>query len=147
MSKKTLATEACIKACGGAPHRACQYFDLTDWRYGWLLPGWLVEEHRMPTGRLYKVKTCPLFHPPPHHVKKLRFPEILVRAGFFLLTWTQVAYLAISKLLDYSVSPHISFSVARLKNAEPCCSVMDRWFCQGKYRISKSDDEESSESQ
>ncbi|OMO58982.1 hypothetical protein CCACVL1_25179 [Corchorus capsularis] len=32
-----------------------KYFDLTDWRYGWLLPGWLAEERRMPTGRLYKV--------------------------------------------------------------------------------------------
>ncbi|OMO67504.1 putative amino acid permease 7-like protein [Corchorus olitorius] len=66
----------------------------------------------------------------------------LVGAGLFLLAWTQIAYLAISKFLHSFVSPHISFSVARLKNAEPCCRVMDRWFCQGKYRISKLDDEE-----
>lgn len=31
------------------------YRDMTSKSYGWLLPGWIAEERRVPRGRLYKV--------------------------------------------------------------------------------------------
>ncbi|KAG8498723.1 hypothetical protein CXB51_005047 [Gossypium anomalum] len=36
------------------PGGIVRHFDNNDPRYGWLLAGWLVEERRTPSGRLYR---------------------------------------------------------------------------------------------
>ncbi|ONI24350.1 hypothetical protein PRUPE_2G235700, partial [Prunus persica] len=36
------------------PDATSTFFDYTSGRYSWLLPGWVVEERRMPTSRLYR---------------------------------------------------------------------------------------------
>ncbi|TYH51553.1 hypothetical protein ES332_D10G284100v1 [Gossypium tomentosum] len=36
------------------PGGTVRYFDNNEPRYGWLLNGWLAEERRVPSGRLYR---------------------------------------------------------------------------------------------
>ncbi|CAL9008061.1 unnamed protein product [Prunus brigantina] len=36
------------------PDATSTFFDYTSGRYSWLLPGWVVEERRMPNSRLYR---------------------------------------------------------------------------------------------
>ncbi|PQQ06657.1 hypothetical protein Pyn_29753 [Prunus yedoensis var. nudiflora] len=36
------------------PRATSTFFDYTSGRYSWLLPGWVVEERRMPSSRLYR---------------------------------------------------------------------------------------------
>ncbi|XP_021813696.1 uncharacterized protein LOC110756564 [Prunus avium] len=36
------------------PGATSTFFDYTSGRYSWLLPGWVVEERRMPSSRLYR---------------------------------------------------------------------------------------------
>ncbi|KAG4201748.1 hypothetical protein ERO13_A05G298250v2 [Gossypium hirsutum] len=36
------------------PGCTVRYFDNNDPRYSWLLDGWLVEERRVPSGKLYR---------------------------------------------------------------------------------------------
>ncbi|XP_021296079.1 uncharacterized protein LOC110425471 [Herrania umbratica] len=59
-SPLTLATLRNIRE---RPHQNCHrrkpgstvtYRDQSDYGYGWLLPGWVAEERRMRTGRLYR---------------------------------------------------------------------------------------------
>ncbi|KAH1045600.1 hypothetical protein J1N35_036384 [Gossypium stocksii] len=37
------------------PGSTVRYFDNKDPRYSWLLDGWLAEERRVPSGRLYRI--------------------------------------------------------------------------------------------
>ncbi|KAK8488175.1 hypothetical protein V6N13_121960 [Hibiscus sabdariffa] len=46
------------KKAGGSVH----YFDNTEPRYSWLLPGWVAEERIVPSGRLYKYYYDPSAH-------------------------------------------------------------------------------------
>ncbi|CAB4301170.1 unnamed protein product [Prunus armeniaca] len=41
------------------PDATSTFFDYTSGRYSWLLPGWVVEERRMPNSRLYRVTMSP----------------------------------------------------------------------------------------